>query len=111
MAEYGLLIDYDWCTGCHTCEVACQMEHSLPPDQWGIKLTEVGPWEYAPEKWQYAYMPVPTDQCDLCARRTAEGKLPTCVHHCQAQCIHYGPLDELAKKLPGKTKQTLFSLR
>lgn len=111
MAEYGLLIDYDWCTGCHTCEVACQMEHSLPTDQWGIKLTEVGPWEYAPEKWQYTYMPVPTDQCDLCARRTAQGKLPTCVHHCQAQCIEYGPIDELAKKLTSKTKQTLYSLK
>ena len=111
MAEYGLLIDYDGCTGCHTCEVACQMEHSLPTDQWGIKLTEVGPWEYAPEKWQYTYMPVPTDQCDLCARRTAQGKLPTCVHHCQVQCIEYGPIDELAKKLTSKTKQTLYSLK
>lgn len=111
MAEYGLLIDYEWCTGCHTCEVACQMEHAFPPDQWGIKLTEVGPWEYAPEMWQYTYMPVPTDQCDLCVNRTSEGKLPTCVHHCQAQCIEYGPLEELAKKLPSKTKQTLYSLR
>ena len=111
MAEYGLLIDYEWCTGCHTCEVACQMEHSLPTDQWGIKLTEVGPWEYAPEKWQYTYMPVPTDQCDLCARRTAHGKLPTCVHHCQAQCIEYGPIDELVEKLKGKTKQPLYSLK
>lgn len=111
MAEYGLLIDYDWCTGCHTCEVACQMEHSFSPDRWGIKLTEVGPWEYEPETWQYTYMPVPTDQCDLCAKRTAEGKLPSCVHHCQAQCIKYGLLDELAKELPSKTKQTLYSLK
>ena len=22
--EYGLLIDYEFCTGCHTCEVACK---------------------------------------------------------------------------------------
>ncbi len=87
------------------------MEHSLPTDQWGIKLTEVGPWEYAPEKWQYTYMPAPTDQCDLCAKRTAQGKLPTCVHHCQAQCIEYGPIDELVEKLKGKTKQTLYSLK
>ncbi|MFC1640021.1 4Fe-4S binding protein [Gemmatimonadota bacterium] len=21
--EYGLLIDYEYCTGCHACEVAC----------------------------------------------------------------------------------------
>ena len=25
MAEkYGLLIDYTWCTGCHSCEMACK---------------------------------------------------------------------------------------
>lgn len=87
------------------------MEHGFPPDQFGIKLTEVGPWEYAPDTWQYTYMPNPTDQCDLCAQRTAEGKLPTCVHHCQAQCLEYGSLEELAKKLPNKTKQSVFSLR
>lgn len=23
MARYGLLIDYAYCTGCHTCEIAC----------------------------------------------------------------------------------------
>ena len=28
MAEkYGLLIDYQWCTGCHSCEMACKVEH------------------------------------------------------------------------------------
>ena len=27
MAEkYGLLIDYTWCTGCHSCEIACKVE-------------------------------------------------------------------------------------
>lgn len=108
MKAYGLLIDYQWCTGCHTCEVACQMEHGFPVDQWGIKLTEVGPWEYAPKTWQYTYLPVPTDQCDLCAARTGRGKTPTCVHHCQAKCIEYGPIDELAQKLAEKPKQCLF---
>jgi serine/threonine protein kinase len=29
MARYGLLIDYEYCTGCHSCEVACQMEHAV----------------------------------------------------------------------------------
>ncbi len=25
--EYGLLIDYEYCTGCHACEVACAQEN------------------------------------------------------------------------------------
>ena len=110
MAEYGMLIDYEWCTGCHTCEIACQMEHGLPTDQFGIKLNEVGPWEYGPDKWQFTNIPVPTDQCDLCAERAAKGKLPTCMHHCQAQCLTVGPLDELTSKLSNKHKQALFFL-
>ena len=40
MAKNGLLIDYDYCTGCHTCEVACQQEHSYPAGEFGIKVTE-----------------------------------------------------------------------
>ncbi len=60
MAKHGLLIDYDWCTGCHSCEVACQMEHGLPVGHYGIKVIELGPWEYAPEKWQLTYLPAPT---------------------------------------------------
>ena len=111
MAAKGLLVDYEWCSGCHTCEVACQIEHGYPTDQWGIKVCEVGPWKYGEKKWQYAYLPVPTDQCDLCASRVEKGHVPTCVKHCQAKCLEYGPLDELAGKLGAKAKQALVALR
>lgn len=109
MTKLGILIDYEWCTGCHTCEIACQMEHGLPVGQFGIKVNEIGPWEYGPGKWQFSYVPVPTDQCDFCASRQAKGKLPTCQHHCQAQCIKVGLVEELVKELIGKKSQVLFN--
>jgi len=84
------------------------MEHGMPVGQTGIKVAEIGPWEYGPDKWQYAYIPVPTDQCDACKDRVAKGKLPTCVQHCQAKCLSFGPIDELSKALGNKIKQTLF---
>lgn len=87
MARKALLLDYRWCTGCHSCELACQIKNDLPADQFGIKLNQVGPWEYKPGKWEYSYFPVLTAQCNLCADRTAKGKLPSCVQHCQANCI------------------------
>lgn len=52
-------------------------------------------------------MPVPTDQCDLCAARRELGKVPTCVQHCQSQCLEFGPLDELSQRMDVKQK-TLF---
>lgn len=112
--KYGLLVDSQWCTGCHTCETACQMEHGLPIGQYGIKLAEVGPWQYdaaaGKKRWQYAYLPIPTDQCDACAARLAKGKEPTCVQHCQAQCLSFGSLDELKDRVADGAKQVLFAL-
>ena len=75
-----LAVDYEFCTGCHTC------------------------------RWQYVFVPVPTDRCDRCARRQAAGKAPTCVQHCQAGCLYCGTLEELAEKIDlGKKKLALFS--
>ena len=40
MAKNGLLINYNYCTGCHSCKVACQQEHDFPAGKNGIKVTE-----------------------------------------------------------------------
>ena len=106
----GILVEYDWCTGCHSCEMACQMEHKFPIGQCGIKVFEVGPWEYEQDKWMLSYYPVLTDLCNLCTDRVALGKLPTCVQHCQAKCLAYGALDDLNKKMAGGSKQMLFTV-
>jgi anaerobic dimethyl sulfoxide reductase subunit B (iron-sulfur subunit) len=107
-ADFGLLIDYAFCTGCHSCEMACSIEHGLPIGRKGIEVQTVGPWEIEGDLWQYDYLPVPTLECDLCAARTAKGKLPTCVHHCQAQVMAYGRVSELALQLAAKPRQCLF---
>ncbi|HJI99573.1 MAG TPA: hypothetical protein OIM11_00210 [Coriobacteriaceae bacterium] len=107
----GLLIETDWCTGCHACEMACQQEHDMPVGQTGIKVFELGPWEYAPETWQLSYVPIPTDQCDGCATRVSLGKQPSCVQHCQARCISYGNVSELAKDMEGHLDRALYTIR
>ena len=47
--------------------------------------------------------------CDLCAERTAKGKQPSCVHHCLAGVMQYGPVEELARELAEKPNQVLFA--
>lgn len=112
MGRMGLLIDYEYCCGCHTCEVACQKEHGLPVGQWGMKVSQIGPFTITgTKKVAYDYIPHPTDLCDLCANRTAKGKLPTCVHHCQTGCMSYGPLEKLAQAMEAKPKQVLVAPR
>ncbi len=99
MAKKGLMIDYYLCTGCHTCEVACKLEKSLPSGKFGIKLAEDKPWQIDGDTWEYKWLPVPTQLCDLCEERVASGKTPSCVLQCCAHCMHYGDIDELAKQM------------
>lgn len=99
---YGLLINFGFCTGCHTCEVACQKAHGWNYDEFGIKITQIGPMETNPDPmnrtWEWDFVPVPLDKCDLCADRLAAGKDPSCVHHCLAKVIEYDMIEKLAKR-------------
>ena len=105
---YALLIDYEYCTGCQSCEVACKEEHNYPVGKWGIRVHDDGPWEIEGHMVNWNKIPVPTDLCDLCSERTTAGREPTCVHHCLANIILYGTVAELAPRLAEKSKQTLF---
>ena len=49
--------------------------------------------------YQYDFIPAFNASCDLCSERVGKGKVPTCVQHCQAQCLEWGPVEELAKKV------------
>lgn len=110
MSKNGLLIHYEYCTGCHTCEVACQQEHDFPVGKCGIKVTE---YVYAADKKPVAvdYLPFPTELCDLCINRCREGEQPACVKHCQSFCMSFGPLDQLAKLMDGLARSAIFSPR
>ena len=107
MAKFGLLINYDYCTGCHTCEVACQQEHDYPVGKCGIVVTEYV-MQANRKPVAIDYLPFPTDLCDLCGQRTSEKQLPACVKHCQADCMRYGPITKLVKEMEGKPKMVLF---
>jgi Fe-S-cluster-containing dehydrogenase component len=110
MSKNGLLIHYDFCTGCHTCEVACQQEHDFPVGKCGIRVTE---YVYQAVKKPVAidYLPFPTELCDLCINRHQQGEKPACVKQCQSFCMQFGPLDELVKHMDAKPRSVLFSPR
>ena len=109
-SKHGLLIDYEYCTGCHTCEIACSQEYHWPAGMAGMKVMEIV--ESLPNDKAYlAYLPFPTELCVLCAARTKKGLEPACVQHCMAACIKYGPVEELAKEMTRKQRMALFSPR
>ena len=67
MATYGLLIDYEYCTNCGSCQVSCKEEHGYPVGKTGIS-----------------------------------------VHHCLANVLYYGTVEDLSEKLAAKPKQMLI---
>jgi Fe-S-cluster-containing dehydrogenase component len=110
MPRKGLMIDYEYCTGCHSCEVACKQEHGYPVGKGGIHLNEI--MTTLPDgRLRIDYIPFPTAYCDLCAARTRDNQLPACVKHCQASVMYYGTVDELAKIMDEKPHAALFTPR
>jgi Fe-S-cluster-containing dehydrogenase component len=110
MSRQGLLIDYDYCTGCHSCEVACKQEHDYPVGKGGINLVEILT-EMPDKSYRIDYLPFTTMYCDLCAARTAKGERPACVKHCQASTMTYGDVADLAKIMEEKPHCVLFTPR
>jgi Fe-S-cluster-containing dehydrogenase component len=104
----GMLIDYEYCTGCHSCEVSCKERFNLPTGEFGIKLAQNGPWQHG-DKWEYNFFPLPTEYCDLCESRISAGKKALCEQHCQALVITVGPVDELAGQMDSKKQMVLFN--
>ncbi len=107
MSQNGLLIEYEYCTGCHACELACQQEHGYPQGPGGITVAEIV--TQTGDKVNVDFMPTPTHVCDLCAERTKKGDVPACVKHCQAFCIYYGTTAELVKKMEGMHRAAVYA--
>jgi len=103
----GLLIDYEYCTGCRACEVACKQEYNHPQGRGGMRVLEILQ-KLAGEKMYLNYIPFPTEMCILCAPRTKKGRSPSCVQHCMADCIRYGEVEELSKEASKKARMVLW---
>ena len=104
----ALLIDYEYCTGCHACEVSCKKEKDLARGQWGIKILTDGPRELPDDKWEFNNIPMPTSLCDLCAERLESGKDPSCVHNCPAKCMQFGTVEEMSNEVAKKGNRVIF---
>ena len=108
MARKGLLIEYEYCTGCMSCVVACKQEHNYPVGVGGIKITETIT-ELPDKKLRMDYVPFVTAYCDLCASRVKDGEKPACVKSCQAWTMWHGTLGELAKLMEKKPRSVLYA--
>jgi len=106
MSKYALIIDYKYCTGCHTCEVACRKEKGLPVEEYGIKVTQQGPIKLG-GTWMFDFVPIPSSLCDLCVDRIEAGKKPACVHHCLGACMTAVPVEKIGETVSDKGEKVV----
>jgi Fe-S-cluster-containing dehydrogenase component len=105
MPKYGLMIEYDYCVGCHTCELVCKQEHNRPDNEWGVHINEIEP-EISGGKMYF--VPFPTDKCNLCGKRIAKGLQPACAENCWSGVIHFGEIEKLAEQMKNKPRSVLW---
>ena len=112
MSRKGLLIEYEYCTGCQSCIIACKQEHNYPVGICGVKLNEIiTPGRTEDDRLRIDFLPFPTRYCDLCADRVTAGGKTACEKACQAAAIWHGDLDELAILMEDKPHAALFTPR
>ncbi len=108
MSENGMLVDYTYCTGCSACEVACKQEYGRKAGVvGGVKVMELI-HELPSGKLDITNYPVFTKVCSFCAGRVKKGLKPSCVIHCMAGVLKFGPVEELACESFKKRKSVLW---
>lgn len=110
MRKNALLIDYGFCSGCHSCELACRNELGLGLSDWGIKVIEDGPRKNSDGSWHWDYLAMPTELCTGCEDRVKLGKDPACVQTCQAKVMYYGTPMEMAARIEELSEKTAMFL-
>lgn len=109
MPEHGILVDYEYCTGCNACEVACKQEyHRSAGKAGGVRVLELVQ-ELPGGKMDITYFPMFTPLCIFCSPRVEKGLSPACVKHCMAECLTFGPLKDLAGEIPQGRKTVLWA--
>jgi anaerobic dimethyl sulfoxide reductase subunit B len=89
VSQYAFLVNSDACSGCKTCQVACQDKNDLPVGLHWRKVYEVtsGDWQRTGEAW---------------VSSVAAYNLSTTCHHClDAVCIPVCPTDAITKSDTG----------
>lgn len=79
----ALLVDWDRCVGCFTCEVACKQEHG----EKRIHVNMLGPVHGKDGETRMEAIPLATQSCDLCQSRLARGEDPACVNACPTKAL------------------------
>lgn len=107
--NYAIVVDYQYCTGCQSCEVSCKNEKGFGlEDMWGVKVLQNGPYDLGNNEFSWDYIPAFTSRCDVCAGRVEDGQKPPCVIHCLGGCLSFGTVEEMSELMKEAAPKTFM---
>lgn len=108
--DYAMIVNYEYCTNCRSCEISCRKEKDISLDEWGIQVQQIGPAKFG-DAVEWDYLPVPSSLCDMCAERIQAGKKAACELHCLADVIQIVPVEGSDVKASTPAGKTVVFLR
>lgn len=108
--QIGLVANLELCMGCFACEVACKQEHNLPEGKKGIEILTLGPYEID-GKLAMDFVPMSTEECDLCADRTVLGERPFCAQICPTKALTLRKDEEILRLLRKKDRYHVCKMK
>ena len=101
--QTGLVANLELCMGCFACEVVCKQEQDLPEGKKGMEVVTLGPYEVNGEL-AMDFVPIATDECDLCTSRTGAGDRPFCAEVCPTKALTLRKDGEILRLLHKKDR-------
>ena len=101
--KMGLVANLELCMGCFACEVACKQEHGLPEGKKGIQVLTLGPYKVNGEL-AMDFLPMGTEECDLCEDLRAGGERPFCAQVCPTKALTLRKEEEMLHLLRKKNR-------
>jgi len=98
MKRFWLAADLDRCVGCHVCEVACKQENDLPEGTNWIRVVEIGPASVQ-GRLVMDFLPMVSDECDVCKNRVDGGLEPFCVSACPTDALRFLHTSDVLEEL------------
>lgn len=102
----GMLVELDRCTGCSSCQIACQQANHYSYDEKWMECVRRNP-VLVDGKLRMYHLVAPS--LDKCAECVAKEPTPLCMKVCMGNCLYIAPVEKLLPVLAKKEKCLLFT--
>ncbi len=95
----GMLLDYEMCSGCYTCQTACRETNHYGYDEQWMQVIRRDPYFVDGKLRMYHLVAPSLDKCAQCYENDPD---TLCTKTCSSAALFVGPVDELISEMQGR---------